>query len=174
MVRILIGLLAACLVAALVIVLHAIAPDDFTTLSGVALTAKMARLAELTALTATLQSIFVLPLALIGIVVCEVHRVRSPGVYGVLGLVIAAAGFWLQYAGESDAATIVNPYAAWAYAIEGVAGGLAYWLLAGRYAGWRRGGGLVVAKPFPIGKPRLPISDVTDADPERLVATGKR
>lgn len=173
-IRVLTGLVVACVVAALVIVLHVITPDELGALSGRALMARLERLVELTALTATLQAVFVVPLALIGIVVCELHRVRSAAVYALLGLLIAVAGLWVHYTGESDVATIINPYAARAYAVEGVVAGLVYWLLAGRYAGWRRGGGLVLAKPFPLGKPRLPVVDVTDSKPDRLVTTAKR
>ncbi|MEQ1696468.1 MAG: hypothetical protein ABL901_11570 [Hyphomicrobiaceae bacterium] len=158
--RVLIGLIAACLTAALVKVLHVITPSELAGLSGPALTARLFRLGELGALTATQQAIFVVPLAAIAVVVAEVNRIRSWFAYAIIGAIIAGAGFCIQFVSETAIRTIVNPYAGQAYAIEGIAAGLIYWLLAGRFAGWRRGGGLVKTQPYPVGKPRLNVSDV--------------
>ncbi len=158
--RVLFGLTLASVVAALVKVLHVITPDELAALSGDALAARLERMVDLVALITTHQAVFTVPLALIGIVVCEVNRWRSAFTYAVLGLLIAGGGLALQYTGESELRTIANPYAGRAYALEGLAAGLVYWFLSGRYAGWRRGGGLVVAKPYPLVKPRLQVSDV--------------
>ena len=162
--RVLLGLIASCLTAALIKVLHVITPSELVGLTGSALTDRLARLAELVALTATQQTFFVVPLALIAVVLAELNRVRSWFAYALIGAVIAAAGFYIQVVSESAVRTIVNPYAGQAYAIEGIAAGLVYWLLAGRFAGWRRGGGLVITKPFPVGKPRLRVSDVPETE----------
>ena len=162
--RILFGLVTACLAAALVKVLHVITPTELFGLAGDALTTRLFRLGELVLLTATHQALFVMPLALIAITVTEINRWRGWFVYALLGLVMAAAGFYLQFASEGELKTIVNQYAARAYALEGLIAGLAYWLAAGRYAGWRRGGGLVKAKPYPIGTPRLRVSDIAETE----------
>jgi hypothetical protein len=162
--RVLIGLIAACLTAALMKVLHVITPAELLSLSGPALTSRLVRLAELVALTATHQALFVIPLALIAVVLAEYNRVRSWFAYAFIGALIAGAGFYIQFVSESAIRTIVNPYAGQAYAIEGIAAGLVYWLFAGRFAGWRRGGGLVKIKPYPVGKPRLRVSDVPDSE----------
>ena len=163
-VRVLFGLTMACLTAAVLKVGHVITPTELAQLSGDALIARLWRYGELTLLTATHQSLFTVPLALIAILVTEINRYRSVLVYLVLGVLIALAGLYLQYVGESEIRTIANRYAAQAYAIEGLCAGLMYWLLAGRFAGWRRGGALVRAKPFPVAKPRPQISDVPPSE----------
>lgn len=162
--RVLIGLIAACLAAALVKVLHVITPMELWGLAGPAFTTRLYRLGDLVLLTATHQALFVLPLALIAAVVTEVNRIRGWLTYAILGVVIAVAGFYLQYTSEGGVRTIVNPYAAQAYIIEGGLAGLVYWLIAGRFAGWRRGGGLVKTTPFPLAKPRMGIAEVPHTD----------
>ena len=164
-VRVLIGLTLAGLTAAAVKVGHVITPGELAGLTGDALMQRLARFGELTLLTATHQSLFVVPLALIAITVAEVNRVRGWFTYALLGVAIAMAGFCLQVVGEGELRTIVNRYAERAYAIEGLAAGLAYWLVAGRFAGWRRrGGALIRARPHPLERPRAGISDITQTD----------
>lgn len=163
--RVLAGIVAACLMAALVKVLHVITPAGLA--EAGALAGRLPRLAELTALTATQEALFIIPLGIAAAVVTETNRIRSWFAYAILGLLIAAAGFFVQQAGESAVRTIVNPYAGQAYALAGVLGGLAYWLVAGRYAGWRRGGGLVKTRPYPVGRPRLRVSDAEETDTPR-------
>lgn len=158
--RVLLGLLAACATAGVVMVSHVITPAELSGLSGDALVGRLTRFGELVALTTTQQALFIVPLALIAIIVAEINRLRGWLTYAFLGSVIAAAGWYLEYATEDELRTIANPYAAQAYAIEGAIAGLVYWLLAGRFAGWRGGGGLVKAQPFPIAKPRQQVSDV--------------
>lgn len=167
-VRVLVGLMAACLTAALVKILHVITPIELGSLQGPQLLARLARLAELVGLTALHQALFIVPLALIAAMVTEINRVRGPVLYALIGMSIVGAGFYLQHAGESAVRTIVNPYAAQAYAIEGFVAGLVYWALSGRFAGWRRGGGVVKAKPFPIGAPQRPISEVTGIEGQQV------
>ena len=157
-----IGLIAAGLTAAFVKVLHVITPAELATLSGDALITRLLRLTDLVLLTATHQALFVVPLALIAITVAEVNRWRSWIAYAIIGCAIAAAGFYLQLASENEVRTIANTYAVRAYAMEGLVAALAYWLIAGRFAGWRRGGGLVKATPYPVGTPRLRVSDIVE------------
>jgi hypothetical protein len=162
--RILVGLIAACLTAALLKVSHVITPLELSELSGDALTARLMRLGELTLLTATHQALFTVPLALIAIFIAEINRFRGWLTYTIIGMSIALAGLYLQYVGEGAVRTIINPYALQAFCIEGASAGLVYWLLSGRFAGWRRGGSLVRTKPLPVGKPRLQVSDVAQTE----------
>jgi hypothetical protein len=168
--RILMGLTLACLAAAVVKVSHVITPAELGSLTGDALAARLLRFGDLALLTATQQALFVVPLALIAIAVAEINRLRGWLTYTVLGAAIAAAGWYLQYTGESELRTVANPYAAQAYAIEGIIAGFVYWLFAGRYAGWRRGGGLVRAKPMPLAKSRPQVSDVPANDAKAVKA----
>jgi hypothetical protein len=170
--RILGGLIAACLTAALIKVSHVITPTELSELSGDALAARLSRLGELTLLTATHQTLFTVPLALIAIFIAELNRFRGWLTYAFIGVTIALAGLYLQFVGEGPTRTIVNPYAVQAFCTEGASAGLIYWLLAGRFAGWRRGGALVRTKPLPVGKPRLQVSDVaqTEGKPAKPVA----
>lgn len=164
--RVFTGLIAAGMAAALAKVLHVITPVELLNLSGEALVARLIRVADLTALTATHQAFFVLPLGLIAAVIAEVNRIRHWFAYALIGALIAAGGFYIQVTGESVVRTILNPYAGQAYAIEGIVAGLVYWFMAGRFAGWRRGGGLVKTQPYPVGKPSLRVSDVTENEPK--------
>jgi hypothetical protein len=144
---------------------------ELSTLTGDALTARLWRFGELTLLTATHQSLFTVPLALIAITVAEINRFRTWFTYALIGLAIALAGFYLQYVSEDAVRTIVNPYAVQAFAIEGICAGFVYWALAGRYAGWRRGGALVKAKPMPLAKRTVQVSDVPPTGPVTGPAT---
>jgi hypothetical protein len=158
--RIVIGLIAACLTAAFVVVLHVITPTELAGLTGDALSNRLIRFGDLVLLTATQQALVIVPLALIAIAVAELNRWRSWILYAIIGCTIAAAGFYLQLVSENELRTVANTYAARAYALEGLSAAWVYWLIAGRFAGWRRGGGLVKATPYPLGSPRLRVSDV--------------
>jgi hypothetical protein len=162
-VRILFGLVVACLTAALIKIAHVITPLELSGLAGDALVTRLTWFGELVLLTATHQALFTVPFALIAITVAEINRWRGWLTYALLGSIIALGGFYLQYTGEGELRTIANPYAGQAFAIEGLCAGLVYWLLAGRFAGWRRGGAVVRARPYPVSKPRLQVSDVGDA-----------
>lgn len=169
--RIAVGLIAACFTAALVKVLHVVTPSELSSLTGDALSNRLWRLGDLVLLTATHQALFLVPMALIAITVAEFNRWRSWIVYAIIGWMIAAAGFYLQLASENAARTIANTYAARAYALEGLLAAIVYWLMAGRFAGWRRGGGLIKATPYPVGMPRLRVSDVVETE---TIAARKR
>jgi hypothetical protein len=165
--RIICGLIAAIFISAVIKVAHVITPSELIGLSSDVFLARLTRVLELVALTATHQGLFIALFAPIAIAVAELNRIRSASYYWAVGIAIAAAGFYLQFVGEGAQRTIVNAYAAQAYVIEGVVAGLVYWLIAGRFAGWRRGGGLIKATPYPLGKPRLNVSDavVTESSP---------
>jgi hypothetical protein len=97
---------------------------------------------ELTALailllrTATQLARFAFPFALVVAVIGEWQGVRSSIFYALSGISISVAGFIAQYSSESAGqATIVNNYALGAYLSSGLAGGIVYWMCAGRRAG---------------------------------------
>lgn len=163
--RVMMGLIAAMLVAAAIKVMHVVTPQSFAGLDWDALSRQFLRFGELTLLTATQQALFAVPIALIATAVTEVNRVRGWITYAVLGLVVAMAGYLVQMAGENDARTIVNDYAFRAYLIEGFIAGFVYWWIAGRFAGWRRVGALVRAKPYPIAERRQSVSDIEVTSP---------
>ena len=173
--RVLTGLTLACLTAAAIKVGHVITPADLAALSGDAFTSRLWRFGELTLLTATHQSLFILPLALIATAIAEFNRLRGWLTYAFIGIAIALAGLCVQFAGEGELRTIVNGYALRTYVTEGFCAGLVYWLVAGRFSGWRRPGALVKARPYPVAKPHLSVADLAesgdDDEPETEIET---
>jgi hypothetical protein len=90
----------------------------------------------LTLAAATQSAVFAAPFALVAAAIAEWQSLRGLLYYVIVGLAISAGGFAAIYAGEPPGpATIVNSYAASAYAVAGLVGGIIYWLLAGRFAG---------------------------------------
>lgn len=157
-IRIVFGLFAACVAAAAVLLLHVVKPLQLASLPTEALYERLAPTAELLALLATQLATFAIPFGLILAIVTEVNRWRSLPVYLVIGLSMAAAGYLLQFQSEDDFRTVLNAFAAQAFALQGAVGGFVYWLLAGRFAGWRAGGGPFQAEPLPIARQRPKIS----------------
>lgn len=129
--RVLFGFILACLAAGVVQLGFAlpndVLTDDFDKLSAAG---------ELAALTATHSGVFAAPFALVAAAIGEWQSIRNWVYYTLSGIAIAVAGFIALYSGESTGqATIVNSYALAAYLCAGVAGGLVYWLIAGRLSG---------------------------------------
>jgi hypothetical protein len=84
----------------------------------------------------------------------------------VVGLLIAVGGFFaVSFFEVEGQPTIVNNYALWAFLTVGVFGGLAYWLVAGRRAGGRRGD-----RP----EPAEPAARVQSGDSDREPAANAR
>jgi len=136
MLRIGIGFAAACLVAGLTQVLFVLTPSqliaDYSrdTLAIVGL---------LTLAAATHSAIFASIFALVAVALGEWQCIRDFSFYALTGVAIALAGLLAQYASENAAQpTILNTYALAAYVTTGCAAGLAYWIMAGRFAGQRR------------------------------------
>src|SRR4029078_6227577 len=91
-----------------------------------------------------------LPFALIAIGIAEFSRVRSWIYYVLAGIAIALGGFWTEYLNEVPGQpSLFNYYALGAFIAVGVLGGLAYWLVAGRRAGGKRGARPPPAHPRP-------------------------
>lgn len=131
-VRVLFALVIAWLAAGTVSVLFAIGPQQ--ALAGDP--DKLARILELIALAATHSAVFSMPFALLSAAISEWQGIRSLAYHLMVGMAIALAGFAAQYLAEApDAGSILNSYAAGAFAAAGLAGGFFYWMLAGRRAG---------------------------------------
>ena len=130
--RFLVGFVLACLVAAAVKVGFVVTPGEL--LSGDE--RQWWSAGQLVLLVATQNAVFAGPFAVLAAIISEWQGTRGWAFFVLVGVVIAAAGFAVLYSGESAGQpTIVNSYALGAYLCAGIAGGLVYWLFAGRHAG---------------------------------------
>ena len=134
--RILLGLSIACLVAGLVQTLFVVTPIDLIESDDVA--ASLANAGLLTLYAATQTATFVAIFGVIAAALGEWQHVRQMLYYALIGIVIAMAGFFALYMGESGGLTILNPTALIAYFMTGLISGFTYWLVAGRFAGGHR------------------------------------
>jgi hypothetical protein len=124
--RVVFGFAIACLAAALVQRLFAFTPGGVTgDPDGL----------ERLLLTATHFAVFSSPFALLVAAIGEWQGFRGWLYYAAAGLAIAISGLLVQYAGEGPERTIWNTFALQAFLATGLAGGLTYWLMAGRRAG---------------------------------------
>jgi hypothetical protein len=160
LVRILVGFTAACLVAGAATVAFVITPLDIATLPAELRPDRLSSAGTLSLLAATHSAIFSFPFAIIAILVAEWRCIRSWVYYAIVGILIAFAGFGAEYLNEVGAQpSIVNAYAIRAYLAVGFLGGLAYWLVAGRRAGGRRGDERIARNrrlaPDPTGKEKI-------------------
>jgi hypothetical protein len=138
--RVLLGFIIACLVAGVATVAFVVTPGDIAALPADALPERLGNAGVLSLLAATHSAIFAFPLALIAIAIAEWFSIRSWIYYVIVGILIAIAGFCaVSYFEVEGQPTIVNDYALRAFLTVGVFGGLAYWLVAGRRSGGRRG-----------------------------------
>lgn len=135
LVRVVIGFVAACLVAGFVQVLFAVTPAELV----VAGDERLGEAATWGLLSATQIGVFAAPFALIAAAISEWQAIRSFAYHAIVAMAIAVAGFGLIHATESATeASIVNSYAMAAYLTSGFLAGLVYWLFAGRSAGGNR------------------------------------
>ena len=138
--RVLFGFIIACLVAGVVTVAFVVTPADIAALPAEAQPERLGNAGVLSLLAATHSAIFALQFALIAIGIAEFSRVRSWIYYVLAGIAIALGGFWAEYLNEVPGQpSIFNYYALGAFIAVGVLGGVAYWLVAGRRAGGKRG-----------------------------------
>jgi hypothetical protein len=138
--RVLFGFIVACLVAGLTTVAFVVTPADLATLPADAWSERLGNAGVLSLLAATHSAIFAFPFAIVAIVIGEWARVRSWIYYAIAGLAIALGGFAAVYLNEAAGQlSIVNEYALRAFLAVGILSGLAYWLVAGRRAGGKRG-----------------------------------
>jgi phosphoglycerol transferase MdoB-like AlkP superfamily enzyme len=138
--RVLFGFIIACLVAGVVTVAFVVTPADIAALPAEAQSERLGNASVLSLLAATHSAIFALPFALIAIGIAELWRVRSWIYYVLAGIAIALAGFAAEYLNEVPGQpSIFNNYALGAFVAVGVLSGIAFWLVAGRRAGGKRG-----------------------------------
>lgn len=131
-IRVLFGFIAASLAAGLVLVLFVNTPNDLAAeLSG----DRLSETGVLALAVGTQAAVFAAPFAFIGAALSEWKGYASWLYSALVGVIIAAIGFAVQYAGEAGVPhTIFNSYALAAFIVSGLVGGLVYWLLAGAAA----------------------------------------
>jgi hypothetical protein len=145
-VRVALGFALASLAASLTLVLFAYAPDDLESLRA-DLGAERLSEAGLMALYVTRWvAVCAAVPVLAGALFAEVRKVGRWWFYALAGIATAAAGFVLVHE-----ASLPSLYELAAFLTSGVAGGLAYWALAGRFARPRPG-----ASPGPNPGPAAP------------------
>jgi len=159
--RILVGFAVACLVAGAVTTAFIVTPADVVALSPDARPEQLGYAGLLSLYAATHSAIFAFPFALIAIALAEWLCVRSWIYYTIVGILIALGGFAaVSYFEVEGQPTIVNNYAMRTFLTVGVFGGLAYWLVAGRRAGGRRGD-----RPAPADRASKPEEMAEDEEP---------
>lgn len=138
--RIVLGFIVACLVAGATTVAFVITPADIATLPANLRAERLGSAGVLSLLAATHSAIFSFPFALVAIAIAEWRCLRSWIYYVIVGIAMSLGGFGAEYLSEvGGQPTIVNDYAMRAFLTVGFFGGLAYWMVAGRRAGGRRG-----------------------------------
>ena len=158
MFRVLFGFVLACLAAGLTLVLFVYTPLE---LAGLAANVEGSRLAEaglLALAAATHTAVFSAPFALFGAAFGEWRRVRSLAYYALVGILIAALGFFAQYRSEAAGElSILNTYALSAFVLTGFVAGVVYWLCTGRASAGP-------AKLSGVGEPGAPDVAVPQAN----------
>ena len=158
--RLVFGFVLACLAAGLTLVLFVYTPLELAGLTASIAAARLGEAGILALAAATHAGVFCAPFALAGAAYGEWRSVRSPAYYALLGVAIAAAGFFAQYQSEvAGDLSILNTYALSAFALTGLIGGLVYWLGAGRHAGgWPRQQAATVSAEAAAGPPDTPAA----------------
>jgi hypothetical protein len=137
-----VGYILACAAASLVLTIGTLTPEwnDLATSFGLqSPAAQSAALWSLVALgAAIIFAVGLLPVLLV-IALAEGFAVRSIVLYGALGGALAlTAGYGLDFAGYVTAPGSDLAHEREVFAAAGIAGGLVYWLFAGRNAGaWK-------------------------------------
>jgi len=135
MIRVVFGFAVACLAAGLTIVLFVTTPVELASTPSNAFRDTLSANALLALAAATHSAVFAAPFALIGAVIGEWRRLTHWTYYALVGIAIAALGFFAQYYSEGGTqASIVNNYALVAFLTMGFVGGMVYWLVAGQFA----------------------------------------
>ena len=135
MIRVLFGFVIACLAAGLTIVLFVTTPVELVNTPSNAFSDALTSNGLLALAAATHSAVFAAPFALIGAAIGEWRRLSHWTYYVLVGITIAALGFFAQYYSEGGTqASIVNNYALVAFLTMGFVGGMVYWLVAGQFA----------------------------------------
>jgi len=122
LIRFILGLAAAALVAGAVQVAFVAGGDFMTGLSG----GRLERLGMLVLLAAAQSAAFAAPLALLAAWVAGRLMIRSRLYFAAVGITIALAGVFAQSVSAAGLEAGLNRYALAAYAVSGLAAGLAY------------------------------------------------
>lgn len=134
--RVLFGFVMACLAAGFVKVMFVMTPPELLTLPENVMYDRLGDAGVLSLAAATQSAVFAAPFALVAAAIAEWQGLRSLLYYLAIGLAISAGGFTALYAAEiENQPSIVNSYAMTAYTFAGLAGGVVYWLLSGRFSG---------------------------------------
>ncbi len=191
--RILLGMLVACLVAGAVQVIFALTPSELAAAGPNPWQIAFVQIVQ----TAAAVALIGVPFVFLSGVFCEVMAVRAFVYHAIVGILIALAGFAVLWTGQApDEPTLANSYAIATFITTGFLAGIAYWLVAGRFAGGKRGAALQAhqrqtrahrrhlhrmsrraqREPEPIGAPSVPVSRVTGspmvgAQPSRSTPT---
>jgi hypothetical protein len=133
------GYAAACIAASLVLALGTLGPDWNGLFADLGFHSSHAQSAAMWVVVGVGAAIiFVvgfLPVALV-IALTEGLALRSPVIYGVVGGLLAfAMAYGLDFAGYLAASSSDVMHEREVFAAAGIAGGLVYWLFAGRRAG---------------------------------------
>ncbi len=132
--RVIIGFVLACLLAALTKVFFAFSPAELANLPPDVAQNRI----SLALPIATHTAIFAAPFALLAALIGEWRGWRDWTYYTLAGIAIALVGFFAQYTSETaiQGWSIANSnYPLVTFLTTGFMGGLAYWLFSGRFAG---------------------------------------
>lgn len=134
--RMLFSFAVACLAAGLTKAFFATTPAELSSLPPDLASDRMRHALESGAFAGIQHMIFAAPFALIAVALGEWRSQRNWIYYALSGIAIALIGFLSLYSNEVQGQpTIVNNYALSAFLTSGFVGGLAYWILSGRFAG---------------------------------------
>lgn len=149
-IRVLAGFVVACLAAGLTMVLFVYTPAQIVTeLAGDQTPGVLLQWLGFFIRSA----MFAAPFASIAVAYGEWRGVGSWLFYAIVAIVIAGIGFLAHVVAETGLRpTIVNGYAATAFAVTGLVAGLVYWLCAGRFAADRGQGGAHEIIPPPASQ----------------------
>jgi hypothetical protein len=174
--RILLGFVVACLVAGAVTAAFVITPSDVAALPDDLRPERLNNAGVLSLLAATHTALFAFPFAIPLVAFAEWRSVRSWLYYVIAGILIALGGFAAEYLVEAGIKpSIVNDYAARAFLTVGFAGGLAYWLIAGRLAGRRiEDAGAAATADAPLDSDDEEEDDDDIVEPDPKLATSRK
>ncbi|MEZ5844983.1 MAG: hypothetical protein R3D27_14785 [Hyphomicrobiaceae bacterium] len=134
-IRVIFGFVLACLAAGAVKVAFAVTPAELAQASP----DRLWQAGEWALLAATETAVFAAPFALIAVLLAEWLGIRTFAYHGIIGILIAAAGFAVLISGQSpETAGLANSYAIAAFLSTGLVAGVVYWLFSGRLSGGRR------------------------------------
>jgi hypothetical protein len=161
-IRVLFGFVAACLAAAVTLVLFVYTPVELAGLPSGMIAGRVAEAATFALVISPHVATFAALPALVAVVAGERRAISSWTYYVLVGIGVAVLGFLTQHLTEApDQTTILQNYALAAFLAAGFAGGFVYWLLSGRFLGRgpgarARDAGTPPAEALPAGEAPAP------------------